>query len=200
MAPAVGDLDPFHDMKYSVSCTHFSLGIGTGIVKELAKRGASEAFTYVSSTKAQDVLRELQSSGTKAIAIQADCADAVASSKWVVEEVAASFGKIDIIVNNAGLGEDHSLFDVTQERFDRVFHINLLFPLLLVKESVPYLQQKARIVNVGSISGRIGKHSEQHHGLGDPDKEKYSIPGSHHVCSIKSRNRQRDEINGLRVG
>jgi 3-oxoacyl-[acyl-carrier protein] reductase len=118
------------------------------------------AFTYLSSAKAQLMLSELQSSGTGAIAIQADCADAAASAKKVIKEVVASFGKVDIIVNNAGSGENHSLFDVTEEDFNRIFHINLLFPLLLVQESVPHLQKKARIVNVGSITGRVGKHGE----------------------------------------
>ncbi|OJJ07430.1 hypothetical protein ASPVEDRAFT_33653 [Aspergillus versicolor CBS 583.65] len=134
-----------------------SRGIGAGIVKELAKRGASVAFTYLSSAKAQLLLNELHSSGIRAIAIQADCADAAASAKKIVGQVVASFGQIDIIVNNAGNGEDHSLSDVTEEQFNRIFHINLLFPLLLVQESVPYLQQKARIVNVGSITGRIAR-------------------------------------------
>ncbi|KAB8212163.1 hypothetical protein BDV34DRAFT_183416 [Aspergillus parasiticus] len=135
-----------------------SRGIGAGIVKELAKRGATVAFTYLSSARAQIMLselHELQHSSTKAIAIQADCADAAASAKKVVKEVVASFGKIDIIVNNAGSGEHHSLFDLNENDFDQIFHINLLFPLLLIQESVPYLQQKARIVNVGSITGRI---------------------------------------------
>lgn len=136
------------------------LGIGASIVKELAQRGASVAFTYLSSAKAQLLLSELQGSGTKAIAIQADCADAAVSAKKVIKEVVESFGKIDIIVNNAGNGDNHSLLDVTEENFDRIFHINLLFPLLLVQESVPHLQQKARIVNIGSITGRIGKHEK----------------------------------------
>jgi 3-oxoacyl-[acyl-carrier protein] reductase len=136
------------------------LGIGASVVKELAQRGASVAFTYLSSAKAQLMLNELQGSGTKAIAIQADCADAAVSAKKVIKEVMESFGKIDIIVNNAGNGDHHSLLDVTEENFDRIFHINLLFPLLLVQESVPHLQQKARIVNIGSITGRIGKHEK----------------------------------------
>jgi NAD(P)-dependent dehydrogenase (short-subunit alcohol dehydrogenase family) len=103
------------------------------------------------------MLSELQKSGTRAIAIQADCADAAASAKKIVKDVVASFGKIDIIVNNAGNGDNHSLSDVTEEDFNRVFHINVLFPTLLVKESIPCLQKKARIVNIGSITARIGK-------------------------------------------
>lgn len=142
---------------HSISGIYSSPGIGAGIVKELAKRGATVAFTYLSSAKAQALLSELQNSNNRAIAIQADCADAAASAKKVVKEVVASFGKIDIIVNNAGSGEHHTLLDLTEKDFDQIFHINLLFPLLLIQESVPYLQQKARIVNVGSITGRIGK-------------------------------------------
>lgn len=106
------------------------------------------------------MLSDLKKSGIRAIAIQADSADAAVSAKNVVEQVVASFGRIDIIVNNAGNGDDHALSDVTEEEFDRIFHVNLLFPVLLVQQAVPHLQQKARIVNVGSVTGRIGKHKK----------------------------------------
>lgn len=136
-------------------------GIGASIVNELARRGASLAFTYSSSSsRAQAMLSDLKKFGIRAIAIQADSADATVSAKKVVEQVVASFGRIDIIVNNAGNGDDHALSDVTEEEFDRIFHVNLLFPVLLVQQAVPYLQQKARIVNVGSVTGRIGKHKK----------------------------------------
>ena len=136
-------------------------GIGASIVRELARRGASLAFTYNSSpSRAQAMLSDLKKSGIRAIAIQADSANATVSAKNVVEQVVASFGRIDIIVNNAGSGDDHSLADVTEEEFDRIFHVNLLFPILLVQQAVPHLQQKARIVNVGSVTGRMGKYKK----------------------------------------
>ena len=106
------------------------------------------------------MLSDLKQSGIRAIAIQADCADAAASAKNVVEQVVASFGKIDIIVNHAGNGDDHALEDVTEEEFDRILHVNLLFPILLVQKPVPHLQQKARTVNVGSVTGRMGKYKK----------------------------------------
>ena len=106
------------------------------------------------------MLSDLKKSGIRAIAIQADSANATVSAKNVVEQVVASFGRIDIIVNNAGNGHDHSLADVTEEEFDRIFHVNLLFPILLVQQAVPHLQQKARIVNVGSVTGRMGKYKK----------------------------------------
>ncbi|KAF9893456.1 hypothetical protein FE257_010768 [Aspergillus nanangensis] len=134
-----------------------SRGIGAEIARELAQRGASVAITYVSShTKAEQVTNEIrQSFGVDTLAIRADSREAVDSSKKVVRETVDKFGAIDIIVNNAANGGDHTLADITEEAFNDVLHTNTLFPLLVVQESLPYLQKKARIVNVGSIGGRI---------------------------------------------
>jgi len=73
----------------------------------------------------------------------------------LVAEVVKKFGnQIDIVVNNAANGSDQTLDEVDGEIFDTMFHTNVLFPLLLVKESVPYLSKGGRIVNISSSGAR----------------------------------------------
>ena len=89
--------------------------------------------------------------------MQADSANSAESARLVVAEAHDTFGSIDIIVNNAADGSDIDLAAVTTENFDNLFHANLLFPLLLVKESRQLLRKKARIVNISSTSARRRK-------------------------------------------
>lgn len=90
----------------------------------------------------------------KAICIQADASDPTTAAPKIVAEVVENFGRIDIIVNNAANGSDQSLENVERSIFDTMFHTNVLFPLLLVKESVPYLNRGGRIVNISSSGSR----------------------------------------------
>lgn len=91
----------------------------------------------------------------QAIAIQADCAEPTTAAPRLVAEVVKKFGsRIDIIVNNAANGSDQTLNEVDREIFDTMFHTNVLFPLLLVKESVQYLSKGSRIVNISSSGAR----------------------------------------------
>ncbi|KAK5061101.1 hypothetical protein LTR84_007643 [Exophiala bonariae] len=136
-----------------------SRGIGAEISKELARRGASVALTYVSSPEgAQATVSQIESESggsVQAIAIQADCSQPTTVVAKLVAEVVKKFGnQIDIIVNNAANGSDQTLDQVDAEIFDTMFHTNVLFPLLLVKESVPYFSKGGRIVNISSSGAR----------------------------------------------
>lgn len=142
--------------QYRLTLT-FIPGIGAGIAKELAWNGAFVVFSYASSSaKANAVAKEIESTGGRALAVRADCADYNSAKKLVDATVAVSGGKIDIIVNNAGCGDDVLLEQINEETFDKTIYTNLRFPLLLIKEAVPFLQQGARIVNVGSVASKIG--------------------------------------------
>jgi NAD(P)-dependent dehydrogenase (short-subunit alcohol dehydrogenase family) len=137
-----------------------SRGIGAGIARELAKRGAHVVLTFVSSpAKAQAVVQDIESQGwPKAIAIQADCSKPEESAPKVIAETVAAFGpKINIIINNAANGDDHLVSEMTREIFDVMFHTNVLFPILLVKEAMKYLQRHARVVNISSTAARGGE-------------------------------------------
>jgi NAD(P)-dependent dehydrogenase (short-subunit alcohol dehydrogenase family) len=134
-----------------------SRGIGTGIAKELSKRGARILITYASSgSKAEEVVASIQSWGGEAVAIQADCISSDAP-KLVVEAAIKFDGGIDIIVNNAGAGDEMWLKDATYEHFDKIFHTNVRFPMFLMKESLPYIRKGGRVVNIGSVVVRQGQ-------------------------------------------
>lgn len=135
------------------------IGIGAAIAIELARRGASVLITYVSSAKkAETVVDVIQNHRASAHAIQADSANAAESAQKIITECGTIFSDgIDIIVNNAADGSDISLTDVTTDNFDRVFHVNVLFPLLLIQGARKFLRRGARIVNISSTTARRGK-------------------------------------------
>ena len=136
-----------------------SRGIGAGIAKELSKRGAKILITYASSSsKADDVVSSIQASGGEAVAIQADCMSPEAP-KLVVDAAVKLDGNggFDIIVNNAGAGDEMWLKDVTYEHFDKMFYTNVRFPMFLMKESLPYIRKGGRVVNLGSVVARQGQ-------------------------------------------
>ncbi len=98
-----------------------SRGIGAAITKRLAADGASVAFTYAKGADAAvSVVKEIERSGGKAIAIQADAADADA-----VEKAVATFGRLDVLVNNAGTAIPKPFEETTLEEMDRVIDINI---------------------------------------------------------------------------
>ena len=113
-----------------------------------------------SKPRADKAVSEIQSVAEKEAkvgAIQANSANSAEAACLVLAEAHKIFGSIDIIVNNAADGSDIDLAAVTTENFDHMFHANLLFPLLLVRESRQHLRKKARIVNISSASARRRK-------------------------------------------
>src|ERR1700722_202878 len=102
-----------------------SRGIGAAIAKRLATDGASVAITYTKSADAAAaVIKEIEHAGGKAIAIQADAADARAG-KAAVEKTVATFGRLDVLVNNAGTAIPKTFEETTVEEMERVININV---------------------------------------------------------------------------
>ena len=102
-----------------------SRGIGAAIAKRLAADGANVAITYTKGADAAaSVVREIESAGRKAIAIQADATDAGAVSA-AVEKTVTTFGRLDVLVNNAGTAIPKTFEETTLEEMDRVININI---------------------------------------------------------------------------
>jgi 3-oxoacyl-[acyl-carrier protein] reductase len=135
-----------------------SRGIGAGIAKELGKRGAKVVITYASSSVEADEVVQTIKRTSDAIAVQADCVDRDAPQKIVSETLKAFGNRIDIIINNAGAGDELLMKDITYEHFDKVFYTNVRFPMFLVQSCLPHLQKGGRIVNLSSVVARQGKY------------------------------------------
>jgi 3-oxoacyl-[acyl-carrier protein] reductase len=128
-----------------------SRGIGAAIVKRLAAEGASVAFTFISSPeKATQTARSAEAeSGSSVVAIEADsaCPEAI---KAAVEQTVARFGRVDILVVNAGILILNTVDSYKLEDFDRMLAINVRGAFLAIQATLPYLTAGGRIVTIGS--------------------------------------------------
>lgn len=129
-----------------------SRGIGAAIVKRLAAGGATVAFTYVSSAaKAEQLQSSLIASGSQALAIYADSADAQAI-RVAVDSTVKAFGRLDILVNNAGVLAVGPLEDFSLEDFDRTLAINVRSVFIATQAAARYMTEGGRIINIGSTN------------------------------------------------
>ena len=129
-----------------------SRGIGAAIVKRLAAGGAAVAFTYVSSAaKAEQLQSSLIASGSQALAIYADSADAQAI-RVAVDSTVKAFGRLDILVNNAGVLAVGPLEDFSLEDFDRTLAINVRSVFIATQAAARYMTEGGRIINIGSTN------------------------------------------------
>ena len=131
--------------------TGSSKGIGAAIVKEFAAEGASVVVNYASSTvEADRLVAEIQGSGGKAIAIQANMRE-ISDIERLFSETHKAFGKLDILVNNAGVYDFQPIEKVTLEHFRKHFELNVLGYLLAIKESLKYFgPEGGSVVNMSS--------------------------------------------------
>jgi 3-oxoacyl-[acyl-carrier protein] reductase len=130
-----------------------SRGIGAAIAKRLAADGASVAITYAKDASAASaVVKAIELDGGKAIAIQADAAD-VGAVKGAVEKTFATFGRLDVLVNNAGTAIPKTFEDTTLEEMDRVIDINVRGTLAATQAALKYMKSGGRIIMTGSAVG-----------------------------------------------
>jgi 3-oxoacyl-[acyl-carrier protein] reductase len=140
-------------MKKVALVTGGSRGIGAAIAKRLAAEGASVAITYAKdSTAASAVVKAIEQAGGKAIAIQADAADA-AAVKAAVEKTVATLGKLDVLVNNAGMAVPKRFEETTLEELDRLVNINFRGVMVATQVALKHMNNGGRIINVGSCVG-----------------------------------------------
>ena len=132
--------------------TGASKGIGASIAKEFAEAGASVLVNYVSAKQDADrVVDEISKRGGKAIAIQGNVAKKVDVERLFIEGEKA-FGKIDIVVNNAGVYEFVPLEEVTEQQFHRMFDTNVLGMLLATQEALKHFNADGGSINIGSLA------------------------------------------------
>ncbi len=130
-----------------------SRGIGAAIAKRLASDGASVAITYAKdSSAASAVVKAIESNGGKALAIQADAADSQAV-KNAVEKAVATFGRLDVLVNNAGTAIPKAFEETTLEEMDQMIDINFRGILAATQAALKHMNNDGRIIMVGSCVG-----------------------------------------------
>jgi 3-oxoacyl-[acyl-carrier protein] reductase len=138
--------------------TGASKGIGRGIAIKLAQHGANIAFTFLSSVeKGQALEGELSAFGIKAKGYRSDASDFKASEE-LINAIIAEFGRLDIVVNNAGITKDNLLMRMTEENFNDVIKTNLNSVFNITKACQrPMLKQRSgSIINISSVVGVKG--------------------------------------------
>lgn len=136
--------------------TGASKGIGAGIAKGLAAEGASVVVNYAASKEGADkVVAEITANGGKAIAVQGDFSKQEDISK-VFAETKKAFGRLDTLVNNAGVYEFGPLGQITEASFHKMFDLNVLGVILASQESLKYFgPEGGSIINIGSVVSQI---------------------------------------------
>lgn len=132
-------------------------GIGRAVAVLFAREGADVAIVYLESQQdARDTQRAVEAEGRRCVLIQGDVKDA-AFCKQAIEQAVQSFGKLDILVNNAAFQEHAaSLEDLTDERLEETFRTNIFGYMYMARAALPHLRQGSSIINTGSVVGLRG--------------------------------------------
>lgn len=136
--------------------TGASKGIGASIAKALAAQGAAVVVNYASSKEGADrVVADIHGKGGKAIAVQGDVAKA-SDVQRIFAETKKKFGKLDVLVNNAGVYQFAPLEDITEEQFHRQFNTNVLGLILATQEAAKHFgPEGGSVINIGSTASQI---------------------------------------------
>lgn len=141
-----------------VLLTGGSRGIGAAVAREMAAQGADVAFTYLSSAEKAEAIRgELSEYGGKVRAYRSD-ASSFEDAASLVKEVLEEFGRIDVLVNNAGITRDNLMLRMSEEQWDEVIRVNLKSVFNLTKHCLrPMLKNRGgSIINLSSVVGVFG--------------------------------------------
>jgi 3-oxoacyl-[acyl-carrier protein] reductase len=130
-----------------------SRGIGAAIAKRLAADGATVGITYAKGADAAaSVVKAIEADGGEALAIQADAADA-AAVKAAIDKAVAKFGRLDVLVNNAGTAIPKPFEEATLEELDHVVDLNLRGVFIATQAALKHIGEGGRIINIGSCVG-----------------------------------------------
>ena len=133
-------------------------GIGEEICLGLSREGAKIVIAEIDIENSEEVIKIIQNNGNEAIVIKTDVSDENSINN-MVEEAIKHFGKIDILINNAGVRHIKKLLDHTKKDWDEMIAVNLTGPYLSCKAVIPHMikQGKGKIVNFGSIASFMGR-------------------------------------------
>src|SRR3984893_14180392 len=138
-------------------------GIGRAIAEELGHEGARVVVNYSKSKEAaEDLVAGLRENGSpEAVAIQADVSDAAQAAR-LIEETINRFGRIDVLVNNAGINIDRSMKNLSPQDWDTVIRVDLNSYFYTVKAALPHFMQQKRgkIINISSVIGQMGNFGQ----------------------------------------
>jgi 3-oxoacyl-[acyl-carrier protein] reductase len=143
-----------HSLERKVALvTGGSRGIGAAISKRLAAEGASVAITYAKdANSAATVIKAIEDAGGKALAIQADALD-VDAIRGAVEKTVAAFGKLDVLVNNAGTAIPKPFEETTLEEIDLLLGLNVRGVFVTTQAALKHMNDNGRIIMIGSCVG-----------------------------------------------
>ena len=142
----------------TVLVTGGSRGIGKEIALKFAKQGYDVIINYVSDkTDTEELKKELEANGGKALIVKADVTNPEQIEN-LVKTAIETFGKIDVLVNNAGITKDNLLMRMSEEEFDKVIEVNLKGTYLMTKAVTKYMMKKRQgsIINLSSVVGVTG--------------------------------------------
>jgi 3-oxoacyl-[acyl-carrier protein] reductase len=137
--------------------TGASKGIGAGIARALGAAGASVVVNYASDKAgAEKTVADIKAKGGKAIAVKGDVSK-TGDAKHLIAETSRAFGRLDVLVNNAGVFKFAALEETSEAEYQRQFGINVLGPLLVTKEALPLFgPQGGSVINISSVVSRMG--------------------------------------------
>ncbi len=142
--------------------TGSSRGIGRAVARELAAQGYAVGINYIQAAdQAAQLVEELTAAGYQAKAVQADVADRQAITS-AIRAVEAEFGPVTLLVNNAGISQQHLFQDVTDEFWHRVFSVNVDGAFHTIQAVLPHMirEKTGCIINISSIWGQRGASCE----------------------------------------
>ena len=151
--------------KQVVLVTGGSRGIGKAIALKYAKEGYNIVLNYLSdNTDVEELTTEFKENGAEVLCVKADVSKASEVDE-LVEKAIQKFGRIDVLVNNAGVTKDTLLMRMKEEDFDKVVNINLKGTFLVTKAVIPYMMKKrsGRIINLSSVVGVAGNAGQSNY-------------------------------------
>jgi 3-oxoacyl-[acyl-carrier protein] reductase len=149
----------------SAIVTGGSLGIGAAIARGLGQAGANVAINYRKhDTEAKEVVKDIESFGSKGLAVKADVAN-YEDAENMVKKVVEEFSKLDILVCNAGINRDAVIWKMTEEQWDTVMEVNLKGYFNYARSVAPIFKEQGhgKIVNITSINGLRGKFGQSNY-------------------------------------